>query len=247
MRITRIECKYSNGIFASCSLFSPFSFLFRFFSFFFLFFFIFFLPRWRQRARQQQQRRRLRLALFNNIYIYTLYYLCNSFSNAGEFHLARRGPLHCTWPINFAQIMYISTFSMISFMWAFFFLFYYKNSTSTRTHTHTYANEARIKHTRTHRGTHTQRDTKIRDTLNDEIPRTALTTLGSSSSSSAFKYITVCACVCVCLLACDCMCMSILLLLFVIISALRHLIRSLHVFTMHSFCTNWLLSQSHFF
>lgn len=159
MRSTRIECKYSNGIFASCSLFSPFSFLFRFFSIFF--FFLFFLPRWRQRARQQQQRRRLRLALFNNIYIYTLYYLCNSFSNAGEFHLARRGPLHCTWPINFAQIMYISTFSMISFMWAFF-LFYYKNSTSTRTHT--YANEARIKHTRTHRHTCTGRHENTRHT-----------------------------------------------------------------------------------
>lgn len=140
MRITRIECKYSNGIFASCSLFSPFSILLSFslFLVFLSFFFIFFLPRWRQRARQQQQRRRLRLALFNNIYIYTLYYLCNSFSNAGEFHLARRGPLHCTWPINFAQIMYISTFSMISFMWAFFFFCFTTRTLPAHVHTHTH-------------------------------------------------------------------------------------------------------------
>lgn len=125
--VLSIECKYSNGIFASCSLFSSFLFAFaRFLSF------LFFLPRWRQRARQQQ-RRRLRLALFNNIYIYTLYYLCNSFSNVGEFHLARRGPLYCTWPINFAQVMYIFTFSIISFI---LFLFYYKNST-TQTHMQT--------------------------------------------------------------------------------------------------------------
>lgn len=107
--VLSIECKYSNGILLAAPSFLLSSLLLLVFLLF-----LFFLPRWRQRARQQQ-RRRLRLALFNNIYIYTLYYLCNSFSNVGEFHLARRGALYCTWPINFAQIIYIFTFSIISF------------------------------------------------------------------------------------------------------------------------------------
>lgn len=156
MRITRIECKYSNGIFASCSLFSPFFFAFSRFSF--VFFFIFFLPRWRQRARQQQQRRRLRLALFNNIYIYTLYYLCNSFSNAGEFHLARRGPLHCTWPINFAQIMYISTFFDDFFHVGFFFFFVLLQELYQHTYTHICKRGTHKTHT--HAQAHIHRETR---------------------------------------------------------------------------------------